>query len=119
MSKSNLHKLYYSIGEVSQLLKLDQHVLRYWETEFKALSPRKRKNGKRVYRENDIETIRLIKKLLYEEKYTIEGARRKLGHELKNQGKTGHLFDMESTKDSELLKSLRKDLEELRKMISN
>ena len=119
MTDNSLKKLYYSIGEVSRILQLDQHVIRYWETEFKELNPRKRKNGKRLYQENDIDTIRIIKKLLYDEKYTIEGARRKLSTELKNHGKTGQLFDDDHKKEVNLLTTIRKDLLELRELISN
>ncbi|MDP8237719.1 MAG: MerR family transcriptional regulator [Candidatus Hatepunaea meridiana] len=78
MSESDIQKLYYSIGEVSQMLDIDQPVLRFWETEFKELSPRKSKSGKRQYKEYDLKVLRRIKQLLYKERYTIEGARRKL-----------------------------------------
>ena len=70
-----IKKLYYSISEVSKMTGLKQYVLRYWETEFSQLSPKKNKAGNRKYKESDIQTINLIKKLLYDNKYTIEGAR--------------------------------------------
>ena len=71
-------KLYYSISEVSQLTGLKQHVLRYWETEFSALQPKKNRAGNRAYRIRDIKLIFMIKHFLYNEKYTIEGAREKM-----------------------------------------
>lgn len=71
-------KEYFSIGEVCELAGLKPHVLRYWETQFKELSPSKNRAGNRVYRAREIRLIELVKHLLYEEKYTIDGARRKL-----------------------------------------
>lgn len=72
-------KLFYKIGEVSRIVGVESYVLRYWETEFPFLEPRKSKSGQRVYTKKDIDLILQIKKLLYEEKYTIDGVRRKLG----------------------------------------
>jgi DNA-binding transcriptional MerR regulator len=71
-----LTKLYYSIGEVSALTGLPASVLRYWETEFSVLRPPKNRAGKRIYRPADIERVQLIKKLLYDDRFTIEGARK-------------------------------------------
>ena len=71
-------KAYYSIGEVCDLTGLKPHVLRYWETQFDVLSPTKNRAGNRVFRPKEIELILLVKHLLYEEKYTIEGARQAL-----------------------------------------
>mgnify|MGYP002636440627 FL=1 len=68
-------KLYYSIGEVSELTKLKAYVLRYWETEFSQLSPPKNRAGNRTYRQKDIDMILNIKDLLYVKKFTIDGAR--------------------------------------------
>ncbi|PIS28019.1 MAG: MerR family transcriptional regulator [Candidatus Marinimicrobia bacterium CG08_land_8_20_14_0_20_45_22] len=73
-----IKKLYYSIGEVSEITGLKQYVLRYWETEFSSLSPSKNRAGNRVYREKDIKVIQYIKHLLYDKKFTIEGAKQKL-----------------------------------------
>lgn len=72
-------KLFYKIGEVSRLAGVEAYVLRYWETEFPFLSPRKSKSGQRVYTKKDVDLILQIKHLLYEEGYTIDGVRRKLG----------------------------------------
>ena len=71
-------KRYYSISEVSEILDVKQHILRYWEGEFSKLRPRKNRAGNRAYTERDIKIVMLIKKLLYEEKYTIEGAKKHL-----------------------------------------
>jgi DNA-binding transcriptional MerR regulator len=71
-------KAYYAIGEVCDLTGLKPHVLRYWETQFEVLSPTKNRAGNRVYRPKDVELILLVKHLLYEEKFTIEGARQRL-----------------------------------------
>ncbi|NQV15134.1 MerR family transcriptional regulator [bacterium] len=78
MPREAIKKLYYSIGEVSEATILKQYVLRYWESEFPQLSPAKNRAGNRTYREKDIELVNFIKTLLYEKKYTIEGARQKL-----------------------------------------
>jgi len=72
-------KAYYSIGEVCEITRLKPHVLRYWETQFGILRPPKNRAGNRSYRKREIQLIQLIKYLLYVEKYTIDGARRKLG----------------------------------------
>lgn len=71
-------KFYFTIGEVSKLCLLKPHVLRYWEQEFMQLSPVKRRGNRRYYQLKDVLTIRRIRQLLYEEGYTIEGARQKL-----------------------------------------
>ncbi len=73
-----IRKTYYSIGEVSDLTGLKPHVLRYWETQFDILSPTKNRGGTRVYRNREIESILLVKHLLYEKRFTIEGAKREL-----------------------------------------
>ena len=70
-------KFYYSIGEVCAKTGLEPHVLRYWETEFPQLRPKKNRSGNRAYRDKDIELVRYIKHLLYEEQYTILGAKKK------------------------------------------
>ncbi len=72
------NKLYFRIGEVSRLLGVEPHVLRYWETEFAALKPKKGGTGQRLYRRKDVETALEIKRLLYDRRYTIEGARKHL-----------------------------------------
>jgi DNA-binding transcriptional MerR regulator len=71
-------KLYFKIGEVSELLGVEPYVLRYWETEFPVLSPKKSGTGHRLYRRKDVELLLRIKHLLYEKRFTIEGARQSL-----------------------------------------
>src|ERR1043166_5697070 len=71
-------KLYFKIGEVSELLGVEPYVLRYWESEFPVLSPKKSGTGHRLYRRKDVELLLRIKHLLYEKKFTIEGARQTL-----------------------------------------
>ena len=85
-----IKKLYYSIGEVSKMTDLKAYVLRYWETEFKQLKPPKNRAGNRTYRQNDIDLILFIKDLLYNKKFTIEGARTQLasiGDDVKTEQK--------------------------------
>ncbi len=79
MKDLQIKKLYYSISEVSRMVGLEPYVLRYWETEFEQLRPQKNRAGNRIYTEKDIETIRLIKRLTREKRYTIEGARQIIG----------------------------------------
>ncbi len=76
-------KLYFKIGEVSELLGVEPYVLRYWETEFHVLSPKKSGTGHRLYRRKDVELLLRIKHLLYEKRFTIEGARQSLQAEAK------------------------------------
>ncbi len=76
---------YFSIGEVCEMTGLKPHVLRYWETQFRELSPSKNRAGNRVYRAREIKLIELVKHLLYDEKYTIDGARQRLDN-LREEG---------------------------------
>jgi DNA-binding transcriptional MerR regulator len=82
-------KMYYSISEVTQMTGLEQSVLRHWEKEFSKLRPKKNSAGKRTYREKDIELIRRIKQLLYNERYTIHGAIQKIAEERKAEAAAG------------------------------
>ena len=77
------NKLFYKISEVSRITGLESYVLRYWETEFPSLSPRKSNGGQRVYEKKDIDTILSIKRMLYEEGFTIAGARKRLQEQQK------------------------------------
>ena len=74
-------KLYFKIGEVARIAEVKPYVLRYWETEFKLLTPIKSRSGQRLYRRRDVDLILRIKELLYAERFTIEGARRKIREE--------------------------------------
>jgi len=78
MKHVGIKKLYYSISEVSKITELEQYVLRYWESEFPQLKPAKNRAGNRIYTNKDIKLILHIKKLLRDEKYTIEGAKKVL-----------------------------------------
>lgn len=72
-------KLFYKIGEVSRIVGVEPYVIRYWETEFLFLRPRKNKSGQRVYTRKDLEMVIQIKRMLYDERYTIEGVRKRFG----------------------------------------
>ncbi len=100
----SMKKIYYSIGEVSDIVELKQHVLRYWETEFSTLSPSKNRAGNRVYRDKDILLVRYIKHLLYDKKFTIEGAKQRI-KEIKTEDlKKFSLTKSEESKDVKVSK---------------
>ena len=80
-------KIFFKIGEVCDIVSVEAHVLRYWETEFPQLSPQKNRSGQRAYRKRDVETALRIKELLYEDLYTIAGAKKKLSTELRETSK--------------------------------
>ena len=82
-------KLFFKIGEVCELAGVQAHVLRYWETEFPMLAPQKNRAGQRTYRRKDVEIALRIKELLYDEQYTIAGAKKKLASELRSPGREG------------------------------
>ena len=102
-------KEYYSISEVCKITGLKSHVLRYWESQFKILSPSKNRAGNRAYRKNDIQMVQLIKHLLYTEKYTIDGAKRKLKL-LKNMGANVDEALPQEEKDRQLIAKIRREL---------
>ncbi|MBS1796511.1 MAG: MerR family transcriptional regulator [Acidobacteria bacterium] len=80
-------KIFFKIGEVCDIVDVQAHVLRYWETEFPQLSPQKNRSGQRSYRRRDVEIALRIKELLYEDEYTIAGARKKLQQELRESSR--------------------------------
>src|SRR5688500_17621268 len=80
-------KLFFKIGEVCELAGVQAHVLRYWESEFPMLAPQKNRAGQRVYRKRDVEMALRIKELLYEDQYTIAGAKKRLTNEMRGGGK--------------------------------
>lgn len=80
-------KLFYRIGDVSEITGIKPHVLRYWESEFKGLHPRKNRAGQRLYQPHDVAFVLEIKKLLYEQRYTISGARKLLARQAKQPRK--------------------------------
>ncbi|MCW5980047.1 MAG: MerR family transcriptional regulator [Bryobacteraceae bacterium] len=113
-------KLYFRIGEVSRVSAVKPHVLRYWESEFPAITPRKSGSGHRLYRRKDVELILEIKRLLYEERFTIEGARKYLGQRAKKAApkppkpsSQGELFD--ATPGA--LDEIRRELREILKLL--
>ncbi|MDH5762109.1 MAG: MerR family transcriptional regulator [Nitrospinota bacterium] len=77
-------KLFFKIGEVAEIVGVEQHVLRYWEDEFDILKPNKNRSGQRLYQKKDIEQVLEIKQLLYADKFTIAGAKNKLKHKRSN-----------------------------------
>ena len=115
MNEPIAKKAYYSIGEVCDLTGLKPHVLRYWETQFDVLSPTKNRAGNRVFRPKEIELILLVKHLLYEEKYTIEGARKKL----QDMRKAGELAEeRQEVVEPEVLSGMKAELQELLQVLS-
>src|SRR3990172_5610971 len=82
------NKLFFKIGEVCEITDTQPYVLRYWESEFQALAPAKNSSGQRIYRRRDIETVLRIKQLLYEEGFTIAGAKKRLEREMAGRVET-------------------------------
>jgi len=103
-------KLYYSIGEVSELTQLKAYVLRYWETEFSQLKPPKNRAGNRTYRQKDIDMILNIKDLLYNKKFTIDGARAVLSGK-ETIPESGGQSESLNEKQKVILKKIKEDLE--------
>tara|TARA_Y100001936_G_C15933269_1_gene590578 strand:- start:535 stop:912 length:378 start_codon:yes stop_codon:yes gene_type:complete len=102
-------KLFFKIGEVSELAGIEQHVLRYWEEEIDSLNPKKNKSGQRLYQKKDIELVFAIKQLLYAEKFTLAGARKKLKNNKKKETQLNIAFDRDNF--IELNEEIKKDLE--------
>lgn len=101
-------KLYFKIGEVSRLTGLPSHVLRFWESEFPALRPKRTASGQRLYRKRDIELIRTLQYLLYERKFTISGANQYLRRQSKsNPEKT----------EVDLIEDVTRELKQIRKLL--
>lgn len=98
-----MKKLYYSIGEVSEITGIEPHVLRYWESVFNDLNPKKNNGGNRVYKEKDIAIIVKLKKLIKEKKYSTKGAKQVLENE-----------NTEQVVEQEMPVDLKKDLREIR-----
>jgi DNA-binding transcriptional MerR regulator len=88
MERQIPNKLFFKIGEVCEITDTQPYVLRYWESEFPALAPAKNSSGQRIYRRKDIETVLRIKQLLYEEGFTIAGAKKRLEAEMTGRGAT-------------------------------
>jgi len=94
-------KLFFKIGEVCELAGVQAHVLRYWESEFPMLAPQKNRAGQRVYRKRDVEIALRIKELLYEDQYTIAGAKKRLANDLRAGGKLRVVSSDDGEEDSE------------------
>jgi DNA-binding transcriptional MerR regulator len=110
-------RLYYSISEVSDMLGVKPHVLRYWETQFKMLRPKKGRGGARMYRKRDVEILFEVKQLLYDHRFTIAGARRKL---LDDRGSKEQIeLTFNRTDREEMLRALRRDLEGLLSILNS
>jgi len=110
-------KIYFKIGEVSEIVGVEPYVLRYWETEFDLLRPAKAPSKHRLYKRRDVELLLDIKRLLYHDGFTIEGARKKL-KETKKEDKEQLKLPLSEQKYKSALLKLRKDLESLRKLLS-
>src|SRR5664279_1469504 len=110
-------KLYFRIGEVAKLCKLEAYVLRFWESEFPQLKPVKSSTGQRMYRQRDVENVLRIKKLLYEEGFTIAGARQQLKAEARPAKlQSGLPFPKSGRSDN--LKKVRQGLQEILGILS-
>jgi len=116
MEVRNIKKLYYSIGQVSEITELKQYVLRYWETEFSHLKPNKNSAGNRTYTPQDVENIKEIKRLLHEEKFTIKGARKYLKELRSNKSKVVSINNF-SNIDVASLKKIQTDLGDILNII--
>lgn len=119
-------KLYFRIGEVSRLAGIKPYVLRFWETEFSALGPKKSGKGHRLYRRKDVELVLEIKRLLYENRYTIEGARKYLESRARDvanpAGSAGKAARSQTTlfadPSAPTLDTIRKELTEILELLS-
>jgi DNA-binding transcriptional MerR regulator len=109
-------KLYYKIGEVSQITGVEPYVLRYWESEFRIINPERSRSKQRLYTRKDLETILEIKRLLYEERYTIEGAKKRLMEKERNRAKQLTMgFGEERYK--KLLAEIKEDLKAIKRIL--
>ncbi|WP_319523117.1 MerR family transcriptional regulator [uncultured Desulfosarcina sp.] len=104
-------KFYFRIGEVSEIVDVPPYVLRFWETEFKQIKPKRTRAGQRMYRRQDVELVLRIKHLLYDRKFTIEGARQHL------KRKTGSAKGTPTAKKSPAISEIREELIRIRQMI--
>jgi DNA-binding transcriptional MerR regulator len=109
MTTKPLQQEFFSIGEVCALTDLKPHVLRYWESQFRFLSPAKNRSGNRVYKAREIELIMLVKHLLYVEKYTIDGARLRI----EEYRRTGEIKGAVRETYGTALREVRRELEDI------
>lgn len=108
-------KLFFKIGEVADLAGVEQHVLRYWEDEIDALKPTKNRSGQRLYQKRDVQLVLEIKRLLYEEKFTVAGAKNKLKKFKKKGTQLDFAYDRESF--LEWKREMKNDLESILKTL--
>jgi DNA-binding transcriptional MerR regulator len=113
MNPKPIKKLYYSISEVADMTGLKQYVLRYWETEFLELRPSKNRAGNRIYKEKDINLINQIKDLLYNKKYTIDGARNYLRSLIASEKERTIENTAHTNMKKELIDSIQSELQEI------
>ena len=111
-------KLYFRIGEVSRLAGIKPYVLRFWETEFSALGPKKSGKGHRLYRRKDVELVLEIKRLLYEKRYTIEGARKFLESRSRDGAGKAAATAKPGRSQGDLFSDRRGALEQIRKELT-
>ncbi|MBI2876726.1 MAG: MerR family transcriptional regulator, partial [Candidatus Tectomicrobia bacterium] len=122
MAEQIPNKLFFRIREVTEITGIKPHVLRYWESEFSRLSPRKSRSGQRVYRKKDIETILKIKRLLYDERYTIVGAKKRLEEKEEERRLPEETLQCHSEAESKIadtLKALRQELQSLLSLLES
>jgi len=110
------NKLYFKIGEVGSIAEVEPYVLRYWESEFKAIKPSRTQSKQRIYRKKDVELILEIKKMLYEEKLTIAGARKKL-REFNSKDKKQLRFDFNKKDQRKILREIKNELMVIRELL--
>ena len=114
-------KVYFRIGEVSDLVGVDQHVLRYWETEFKVIKPRRAQSNQRLYRKKDVENLQLIKILLHSQGYTISGARKLLNDRKQREliaEQERNSVPGEALSPVKFLASIKKDLQKIQQILA-
>jgi len=111
--KAFIDKIYYRIGEVGRITGVKPHVLRYWESEFKEIKPKKSRSLQRFYRRKDLELIFQIKRLLYEDGYTIAGAKAKI-KELARGGRRQMELDFDKQRLEEIVLDLKEELKGIR-----
>src|SRR5215813_4384676 len=110
-------KIYFKIGEVSEIVGVEPYVLRYWETEFDLLKPSKAPSRHRLYKKKDVELLLEIKRLLYSEGFTIEGARKRL-KEMRREEKDQLKLPLADQKYRNALVKLKREIQSLRKMLA-
>ena len=118
MNERGIKKLYYSIREVSELTSVKPYVLRHWESEFEELRPSKNRAGNRTYRLHDIKLVLLLKKLLYVEKFTFEGARQKL-RMLKRPAESQRQLSFERLLQEDMVNEIKKELSTILHLLNN